>query len=102
MFFSFVESGETAPADDQIAEGDKVVSRVSFHATHQGEFAGVAPTHKAVSCTEIFVHRLERGKLAERWSMYDLASLLHQIGAIPHHWTHQGWVASLLGSQARD
>jgi predicted ester cyclase len=84
-----------ATIDDQIAEGDKVVSRVTFHATHQGEFAGVAPTHQPVHFTEIFIHRLEGGKLAERWSVYDLASLLHQIGAIPSQWTHQGWVASL-------
>jgi predicted ester cyclase len=82
--------------DDQIAEGDKVVSRVTFHGTHQGEFAGVAPTYKSVRFTEIFIYRLEAGKLAERWSVYDRASLLHQIGAISHHLTHQGWVATLL------
>jgi steroid delta-isomerase-like uncharacterized protein len=30
--------------EDQIAEGDKVVTRVTFHGTHQGQFNGIAPT----------------------------------------------------------
>jgi hypothetical protein len=91
-----------ATLDDPIAEGDKVVSRVTFHATHRGAFAGVAPTHKPVHFTEIFMHRLEEGKLAERWSDYDQATVLHQMGAIPSHWTHQGWVAAWLAAQGRD
>ena len=91
-----------ATIDDQIAEGDKVVSRVTFHATHRGALAGVAPAHQPVHFTEIFIHRLEEGKIAERWSVYDLATVLHQIGAIPSHWTHQGWVAAWLAAQGRD
>ena len=86
--------------DDQIAEGDKVVSRVTFQATHQGEFAGVAPTHHPVHFTEIFIHRLQDGKLTARWSVYDLATILHQIGATPHQWTHQGWVSSWVAAQS--
>ena len=81
--------------DDQIAEGDRVVTRVTFHGTHQGAFAGAPPTNKPVCFVEIFIYRLEGGKLAARWSVYDRARLLHQIGAIPSHMTHQGWVASL-------
>jgi hypothetical protein len=80
---------------DQIAEGDRVVTRVTFYGTHQGTFVGMPSTNKPVSFEEIFIYRLERGKLAERWSVYDRASLLHQIGAIPSHMTHQGWLASL-------
>ena len=53
--------------DDQIAEGDKVVTRFTMSGTHKGEWQGIAPTGKQVTSSGVFVHRIEGGKLAERW-----------------------------------
>jgi predicted ester cyclase len=69
--------------EDQIAEGDKVVTRVTFHGTHQGEFRGAAPTGKQVRYSGIAIDRIVEGKVVEMWHVADTLSLLQQIGAIP-------------------
>jgi steroid delta-isomerase-like uncharacterized protein len=48
--------------EDQIAEGDKVVTRVTFHGTHQGQFNGIAPTGKQVKWSGIAMDRIAGGR----------------------------------------
>src|SRR3954452_4558605 len=67
--------------EDDIAEQDKVVTRWTAHATHQGEFQGIPPTGKQV--TGITIHRLDDGKIVEEWENPDLLGLMQQLGAIP-------------------
>ena len=69
--------------EDLIAEGDKVVARVTFRGTHQGEFMGVPPTGKQVSWTGIAIDRFEAGKFVEGWANTDDLGLMQQLGAIP-------------------
>jgi steroid delta-isomerase-like uncharacterized protein len=69
--------------EDLIAEGDKVVSRATFRGTHQGEFMGIPPTGKQVSCTGIDIERIEAGKFVEGWANWDELGLMQQLGAIP-------------------
>ena len=52
---------------DMIAEGDKVVLRFTFLATHQGEWEGVAATHEPVEATGIYVIRFADGSQMEWW-----------------------------------
>ena len=40
--------------EDLIAEGDKVVGRVTARGTHRGEFMGTAPTNKAITIEPVF------------------------------------------------
>src|ERR671913_251548 len=55
--------------EEQVAEADKVVSRISGRATHdRKEFLGVAPTGRETSYNAIFIHRIEGGKIAEERS----------------------------------
>jgi serine phosphatase RsbU (regulator of sigma subunit)/ketosteroid isomerase-like protein len=54
--------------DDQIAEGDKVVTRYTERSIHRGEYLGVAPTGKEVFSTGIDIHRIAGDKIAEEWS----------------------------------
>src|SRR5918995_3181509 len=54
--------------EDQVAQGDKVVSRFVVHATHdRGELMGVAPTGRELRWMAIFIHRIVEGKIAEEW-----------------------------------
>ena len=69
--------------EDQIAEGDKVVTRVTFQGTHRGEYRGVAPTGKQVRYSGIAIDRIVEGKVVEMWHVADTLSLLQQIGALP-------------------
>lgn len=66
---------------DQVAEGDRVTTRKSFHATHKGEFFGVAPTNKPVVMEVIDIIRLKDGKFMEHWGILDMHSLMSQITA---------------------
>jgi predicted ester cyclase len=38
-----------AIVEDQIAEGDQVVQRITCYGTHQGEFSGVRPTGEQIA-----------------------------------------------------
>jgi serine phosphatase RsbU (regulator of sigma subunit)/predicted ester cyclase len=56
--------------EDQVAEGDKVVTRYTLRATHdRKEIMGVAPTGREVSYKAIVIHRISGGKIAEEWGM---------------------------------
>src|SRR5919107_4392679 len=54
--------------DDQIAEGDKVVTRYTERSVHRGEYLGVAPIGKEVFSTGIDIHRIAGDKISEEWS----------------------------------
>jgi steroid delta-isomerase-like uncharacterized protein len=81
-FFTAFPDGYVT-VEDLIAEGDKVVTRYSFRATHQGEFMGVPPTGKVVTYTGIAISRLAGGKFVEDWEQADILGLMQQLGAIP-------------------
>jgi steroid delta-isomerase-like uncharacterized protein len=65
--------------EDQIAEGDRVVNRVTVRGTHQGEFRGMAPTGKVIELKGINIFRFSpEGKVVESWDSYDQLSLMRQ------------------------
>lgn len=68
---------------DQIAEGDKVVTRWKLAGTHEGPFQGVPPSGRRVEMTGITIFRLANGKLIEGWTNEDVWGMLRQLGAIP-------------------
>jgi steroid delta-isomerase-like uncharacterized protein len=68
---------------DQIAEGDKVVTRYTAGGTHQGELMGIAPTGNRVTITGISIMRIEDGKIEEIWENYDTLGMMQQLGVIP-------------------
>ena len=69
--------------EDDMSEGDKVVTRWIAQGTHQGELMGAAPTGNQVTATGITVHRIEEDKIVEEWSNWDALGVMHQIGAVP-------------------
>jgi serine phosphatase RsbU (regulator of sigma subunit) len=65
--------------EEQIAKGDKVVSRGTIRGTHQGEFRGMAPTGEEVDIPGMAVFRFSsEGKVVESWDSYDQLSLMRQ------------------------
>jgi len=74
----------TYTVQDQVAEGEKVVSRYTASGTHQGEFFGVAPTGKRIEMSGIQIDRFdeESGKMVEEWPEYDLLGAMRQMGAV--------------------
>ena len=78
--------------DDVIAEGDRVVCRVTTRGTHTGPLEFVRwpapPTGKAVTTTAIHVFRIADGKIAEHWGAMDAFAMLRQLGLTPRPEVH--------------
>jgi predicted ester cyclase len=69
-----------AIVEDEIAEDDRVVQRITCYGTHQGQFPGVQPTGRQVEFQLIEISRAGAdGRITEHWSSADLPSLLRQL-----------------------
>ena len=72
--------------EEQIAEGDKVLTRFRTRGTHQGELWGIPPTGKEVEITNMSMSRIEEGKMAEEWPapdrLADRLGMMQQLGVI--------------------
>src|SRR5690349_13080541 len=68
--------------EDQIAEGDKVVTRLTSIGKHEGDLPGAPRTGNDMKMTSITIHRIENGKLKEKWSEKDMIALLTQLGVM--------------------
>ena len=68
---------------DQIAEGDRVATRIVARATHTGDFMGIPPTGKAIEIQAIDIHRVVDGRIVEQWVISDGVGLLTQLGVMP-------------------
>src|SRR5215218_8729705 len=65
--------------EDQIAEGDKVVSHYTIRGIHQGDFRDMAPTGKEIEIKGVTIFRFSpEGKVVETWDSYDQLSLMRQ------------------------
>ncbi len=70
-----------ATVEDVIAEGDKVVTRVTLRGTHQGEIEEFGPpTGRQIEIKGITISRIEGGKIVEDWDYYDNLSIMQQLG----------------------
>ena len=69
--------------NDQIADGDKVVTRWTATGTHKGHLMGIAPTNKHATVTGVDIARFHDGKVVEAWASYDMYGLLQQLGVVP-------------------
>jgi len=68
--------------EDQVAEGDKVSTRRTWQATHQGPYRGVAATGRRVKWTQISIVRFVEGRIVEDWAVADELSILQQLGQL--------------------
>ncbi len=90
-FKQFVTMNVTAFPDcrvtieDMIAEGDRVVDRVTFRGTHTGNFRDIAPTGKQATMSVIIINRFAGGKIVETWLVNDALGMMQQLGisAVP-------------------
>ena len=69
--------------EEQIAEDDKVVTRMTSLGKHEGDLPGAPRTANDLKMTSITIHRIANGKLAEKWSDKDTLGFLQQIGVLP-------------------
>jgi predicted ester cyclase len=73
-----------AVVEDAIAEGDRVVQRLTLSDTHWGEYCGLPPTGRRATWQLVAIQRLgPDGKVAEQWTSWDQLGVLRQLDAPP-------------------
>jgi steroid delta-isomerase-like uncharacterized protein len=73
----------THQVQDQIAEGDRVATRIVVRGTHQTELMGIPATGNEMSISATNVVRIDHDKIAEHWVNSDGLGMMMQLGAIP-------------------
>jgi steroid delta-isomerase-like uncharacterized protein len=68
---------------DQIAEGDKVITRLSTTGTHLGDFMGMSATGKSFTMEGWTLDRIVDGKIVEHRTIDDVMSMMRQLGLMP-------------------
>lgn len=67
--------------DDEVAEGDRLVQRITGHGTMRGDFQGMPASGKEATWSEIHVVRFNAdGKAIEHWGVVDQLGMLAQLG----------------------
>lgn len=68
---------------EQVAEGDKVVSRFEWTGTHRGAFLGVPATDGPVKVWGMVIDHFEGDKIKDTRIIMDTLGLMMQLGAVP-------------------
>ncbi|HEX9994770.1 MAG TPA: ester cyclase [Acidimicrobiales bacterium] len=69
--------------EEIFSAGDRVVVRWTGSGTHVGDMNGIPPTGRSIRVDAISIHRVEDGKVAETWEVWDTLGFLQQLGVVP-------------------
>jgi predicted ester cyclase len=69
--------------EDLVAEGDKVVGRITAYGTHVGDLFGVPATGRDIRVSGIAIWRIRDGRIIEHWHETDALGLMQQLGVVP-------------------
>ena len=69
--------------NDIFSSDDNVVVRWTGSGEHVAEVNGIPPTGKKIEVSAISIHRMQGGKIAETWEVWDTLGFLQQIGVVP-------------------
>jgi steroid delta-isomerase-like uncharacterized protein len=67
--------------EEQVAEGDLVVTRLFATGTHEGELFGMPATHTKTTLPVIVFHRFENGKISNAFVYWDVFGFFRATGA---------------------
>jgi len=65
--------------EELIAEGDRVVARLTYTGTHHGELFGIEPTGRRVTYAGVAIFRISDGAVVEGWVLGDTGGLMRQL-----------------------
>ena len=71
------------PLHDFVAEGEKVLVRLTIHATHTGAFGELEATGRRIEVPVLDLFQIRNGVFVERWAQLDNLGMLTQLGAVP-------------------
>lgn len=65
--------------EEQVAEGEKVVTRFTMTGTHGGELLGIPPTGRAIEISGVVFDEVRGGEFAASRILMDVPGLLQQL-----------------------
>jgi steroid delta-isomerase-like uncharacterized protein len=68
--------------EEQVADGDTIVTRGTTRGTHQGAFGDIAATGNSIEVPWVMFTKLKNGRIAEEWEIFDTLIFMTQLGAI--------------------
>lgn len=69
--------------EEQLADGDRVITRLTYGGRHTGPFAGIPATGRSFSAGALRIDRFKDGRIADVWIQADLMAMLQQLGVVP-------------------
>ncbi|MEM5452653.1 ester cyclase [Paraburkholderia guartelaensis] len=69
--------------EEQLTEGDRVLTRFEWTGTHRGAFLGVEATGRSVKVWGMVIDRFQDGRIKETRLLMDTLGLMIQLGAVP-------------------
>jgi len=68
--------------EEQVTEGDRVVTRWTAQGTHRGELMGLPPTEKSATVSGMTLDRFADGRIAESIGSWDALGMMQQLGIL--------------------
>lgn len=72
-----------ATVHELLQDGDKVVARVTFSGTHEGDFMGVPASGNQVDWSVIDILQFRGDQCVAHWGVMDMAGAMAQMGTPP-------------------
>lgn len=69
--------------EDSVADGDRVMLRITARGTPQKAWGKLVPTGKSFEAAGFFAFRVESGRITEQWNLVNLAGIGRQLGLMP-------------------
>lgn len=69
--------------EEQILEGDRVLTRFTWTGTHKGEFMGIPATDVELSVRGMVIDRFQDSKIQSTHLLMDNYGMMQQLGLIP-------------------
>jgi serine phosphatase RsbU (regulator of sigma subunit)/ketosteroid isomerase-like protein len=81
---SVAEALDTTPItsftiEEQIAEGDTVVTKYRHSSVQRREVMGIPPTEEEKTVSGIYIHRISGGKITEEWGIIDAVLAMESL-----------------------
>lgn len=95
--FQAAFSGKVCIDEARIVQGEWMAAFGAQHATHTGEFMGIAPTGKRVEIRYMDFWKVVDGKIIDNYVMIDFPHVMRQLGVDP--FGGQGWEAFDAGQK---
>jgi serine phosphatase RsbU (regulator of sigma subunit)/predicted ester cyclase len=81
---SVAEALDTTPItsftiEEQIAEGETVVTKYSHSSVQRREVMGIPPTEEEKTVSGIYIHRISGGKITEEWGIIDAVLAMESL-----------------------